>query len=242
MLSRVLLALALSAPSLAQTTWYVDVNSPNDPGTGTAADPYRYIQYAIDQTTTLSGDRLLLAPGQYAEDLTIVGKMLYIVGDASNPPVLVGADTTPSILTASQYAWPWLDNIALDGSAGQRCIDCTGSNLTVQNSTFAGTNYYSSAGGHVYVANSTVQLEGCTFMVDTTYPVSGGGLYAGSSTVNIDSCTFQGVGNGCWLQGGGGIAAASCQLTIKQSSFIGLCNEDSEGGGMAIHASQTQIE
>ncbi|HIK59957.1 MAG TPA: hypothetical protein EYF98_04620, partial [Planctomycetes bacterium] len=79
MLSRVLLALVLAAPSLAQTTWYVDVNSPNDPGTGTAADPYRYIQYAIDQTTTVDGDRLLLAPGQYAEDLTIVGKMLYIV-------------------------------------------------------------------------------------------------------------------------------------------------------------------
>jgi hypothetical protein len=239
MLSRVLLALALSAPSLAQTTWYVDVNSPNDPGTGTAADPYRYIQYAIDQAATLSGDRLLVAPGQYAEDLTLVGKELYIVGDASNPPVLLGADTNTAILTASQYAWPWLDNIVLDGSAGQRCIECTGSNLTVQNSNFLGANDFGGDGGQVEVANSTVRLENCQFKTCASGS-TGGVLYGRSSTITVDSCSFT---DGCGLAGaGGGIFATDCILTVKLSIFYSLWTDDEEGGAMALHDSQAQIE
>ncbi|MDP6940005.1 MAG: right-handed parallel beta-helix repeat-containing protein [Planctomycetota bacterium] len=239
MLSRVLLALALSAPSLAQTTWYVDVNSPNDPGTGTAADPYRYIQYAIDQAATIDSDRLLLAPGQYAEDLSITKKRLYIVGDAANPPALIGAYTTTAILTASQAAWPWLDNIILDGSGGQRCIECTKSNLTVQNSTFLGANDFGGDGGQVEVANSTVRLENCQFKT-CAWDSTGGVLYGRSSTIKVDSCSFTG---GCALAGdGGGIFATDCILTVKMSSFYKLGTDDGEGGAMALHDSQAQIE
>jgi hypothetical protein len=64
------LAVVIScAAAQAQTTWYVDLNG-TPPGTGSASDPYTAIQYAIDQPTTVSGDTLLVAPGEYAESIT----------------------------------------------------------------------------------------------------------------------------------------------------------------------------
>jgi len=44
---------------------YVDANSPNDPGTGTASDPFRRIQDAINDDGTGSGDIIQIQPGVY---------------------------------------------------------------------------------------------------------------------------------------------------------------------------------
>ncbi len=62
--------LALLAPLSAQTTWYVDVHAPA-PGLGTQAQPYKSIQYAHNQATTLAGDTLSVAPGVYSETLLL---------------------------------------------------------------------------------------------------------------------------------------------------------------------------
>jgi hypothetical protein len=62
------LALAAAVPAVAQTTWYIDVNA-TPPGLGTQAEPYTSIQYAVSQPTTLSGDTLLVAPGEYLENV-----------------------------------------------------------------------------------------------------------------------------------------------------------------------------
>lgn len=64
---RTALALALITPaSLAQTTWHVDASGVA-PGSGTPADPYTSIKYALDQASTVDGDSLLVAPGTYVE-------------------------------------------------------------------------------------------------------------------------------------------------------------------------------
>jgi hypothetical protein len=66
---RTSLALVLLAPlGLAQTTWYVDVNG-TPPGTGTLADPYTSIHYAVNRPTTLFNDVVLVAPGTYVENI-----------------------------------------------------------------------------------------------------------------------------------------------------------------------------
>ena len=65
------LVLAVLCPQLsAQTTWYVDVNG-TPPGSGTPADPYTSIQYAIAQPSTLAGDTILALPGTYVENLEV---------------------------------------------------------------------------------------------------------------------------------------------------------------------------
>jgi hypothetical protein len=52
----------------AANTWYVDVHAVA-PGDGSQASPYTSIQYAIDQPSTLNGDTLLVAPGEYVENI-----------------------------------------------------------------------------------------------------------------------------------------------------------------------------
>jgi hypothetical protein len=85
--------LAASAAS-AQTTWYVDGNG-IPPGSGTPADPYTSIQYAIDQPTTVSFDTILVAPGTYDETLNLMpsNKQLSVVS-TGGPLVTVIAPST----------------------------------------------------------------------------------------------------------------------------------------------------
>jgi len=66
----VLLAAALAAPALAQTTWFVD-GSAQGPGTGTRLDPYSSIQYALHHPATQPGDVILVGPGVYCENLSV---------------------------------------------------------------------------------------------------------------------------------------------------------------------------
>ena len=52
MLRTLTLCLALAPLASAQTTWYVDVSG-TPPGTGSAADPYTSIDYALNQPATV---------------------------------------------------------------------------------------------------------------------------------------------------------------------------------------------
>lgn len=78
--SLLLVASILLCPAAsAQSTWFVDsANSP--PGAGTAADPYSSIQFALDQQTTLDGDSLEVAFGDYLESVDFRGKAVTVSG------------------------------------------------------------------------------------------------------------------------------------------------------------------
>jgi hypothetical protein len=61
----------------AASTWYVDVHA-TAPGDGSHGSPYTSIQYAIDQTSVMSGDTLLVAPGDYVENVDMHYKSLTV--------------------------------------------------------------------------------------------------------------------------------------------------------------------
>jgi len=97
-MTRWLLACFLATPALAQTTWYVDLAG-TPPGSGTQADPYTSLQYALDQPTTASGDVLSVAPGTYVENLALPQKSVRIEApggpgvtriEAASPGPLIG--------------------------------------------------------------------------------------------------------------------------------------------------------
>ncbi len=60
--------LTLIGSALAQSTWHVDAAG-TAPGTGTQADPFTRIDYAVDQAAVLSGDTILIAPGDYVDEM-----------------------------------------------------------------------------------------------------------------------------------------------------------------------------
>ena len=62
------LSLASLARAHAQTNWYVDASVPG-PGTGTVGDPYSSIKFALQQTSTVHGDTVLVAPGVYTASI-----------------------------------------------------------------------------------------------------------------------------------------------------------------------------
>lgn len=64
----------LAGATQAQTTWYVDVHA-TPPGLGTQSNPYASIQYAHNQTTTAEFDTILVAPGEYHENLTFTKRL-----------------------------------------------------------------------------------------------------------------------------------------------------------------------
>lgn len=57
--------LFLPAVAFSQTTWYVDDDAPNNPGSGTPSDPFLKIQSAIN--VSCGGDTVLVLPGTYVE-------------------------------------------------------------------------------------------------------------------------------------------------------------------------------
>ena len=72
---KILLPLALviltASARAFSNTWYVDASAA-PPGNGTIGSPYASIQYAHDQATTVDDDLILVAPGTYFENLTLI--------------------------------------------------------------------------------------------------------------------------------------------------------------------------
>jgi hypothetical protein len=115
-----LTALALLVP-IASNTWYVDAQAV-PPGNGSAATPYASIQYALDQPTTLHGDLLLVAPGEYVENVTLSKRVLVRATGAPDETVLrasqPGAVVTSTALEGSGpggYEAAIVEGLTIDG-------------------------------------------------------------------------------------------------------------------------------
>lgn len=67
MLRFVLAAFSLSCPAWAQSTWYVDATG-TPPGSGSQADPFTSVTFALAQSSVLAGDTILVEPGVYLDE------------------------------------------------------------------------------------------------------------------------------------------------------------------------------
>ncbi len=113
-LSGALLSLLPSIAS-AQTTWYVDVNAA-PPGSGTLANPYASIQYAITRNTTVTGDTILVAPGLYVENVADYPKRVTV--RASAGPLLTELrPQNPLVATAYLDQGSTIEGFTLTGNS-----------------------------------------------------------------------------------------------------------------------------
>jgi hypothetical protein len=212
---RVALALLLLAiPSYAQSTWYVDVTA-SPPGNGTPQSPYAGLQHAIAQPSTLSGDRIVVAPGTYREALDFLGKRLVVRSSG-------GAGVT-----------------VLDGSGlGARIVRIAsgeGAGTRLQGFTVRNAQSVVIDGGAVLCQNSTVEIRDCTFLDNALAPWEadrGGAVAAVNATVDIVRCTFA---NCRAITHGGGVYARYAKVRIDHCSFTS-CVAVYEGGGAVAGA------
>lgn len=175
-LRRVVIALifqsSFASAAFAQSTWYVDVHG-TAPGDGSLAAPFTSLQYALDRPTTLNGDTLIVAPGTYVENLTLVDLSVTI------------ASTDGAARTAIRAAGPG-DVVRVESLGG--------SVVTLEGITLQGGQGAQDDGLHV-LAQSAVILRDCVLTGN-----AGAGVHT-DFDVSIEECTI--VGNGIGVQSTG---------------------------------------
>ncbi len=148
---------------------YVDVNSPNAPGTGSYADPFRRIQHAIDSAD--NGDTVVVNEGVYTGDpnnrnLHFDGKTITLRSTApNNPDVVANTIIDPNGAGRGFYFF--------DSGEDPNCVI---SGLTIRN------GYTGGKGGGIYCYRASPTIKNCTIFNNSSN-MYGGGLYFQDSDV-----------------------------------------------------------
>lgn len=221
-----LLFALFASPALSQTTWIVDVSAAG-PGTGTSADPYASVQYAVDQAGTVSGDTLMLLPGTYTENVDLSGKSLAIVGrDGPAATHIAAAIGAPILRMASgEGAGTRVEGLTIrDGidhapSGGEGLgIQVIGSTLEVADCVIRDQDA-GFLGSGIYALNATLVVRNTTFTENRDVRNRGGCAYLEDSSASFTDCSF--VDNGDWIDCGPVIATNGGDLEVRECHFAG---------------------
>ena len=179
-----LFSLCLVSISKATDVIYVDLNGPNDPGTGTFADPFRKIQDAID--AAIDGDIVEIQPGLYTGpgnyNLDPKGLAITIRSiDPNNSDVVSNTIIDPNEAGRGFYVHSGED------------ANCIISGLTIRNG-YSGGN-----GGGIFCYISSPTIANCA--ISCNYAVTyGGAIFCQSSSPQFISCII--TGNSAGWDGG----------------------------------------
>jgi hypothetical protein len=245
---RALPALVLSSfvPSaLTQTTWYVDAGA-TPPGSGTQGSPYTSIQYALSQSTTLSGDTVLVLPGTYAENVDFLGKAVRLVSSGGRTVTTIdggGSTTYISTITFANGEGPGsvLQGFTVTNGIGTYDpglnvsqgggVRISGASPTIRDCLITANE--AEAGGNLFSDGGSPRIEGCTLSYNLS-PFSGwaggGARFEGGSPWLVDTLIW---GNGAPCFGGGLYFEDSLPTllrTVVRDNYSTYC----EGGGVYL--------
>lgn len=235
------IAFLLTATSQAQTSWYVDVAA-TPPGTGSVQDPYSSLAFALEQTSTASGDTIFVAPGVYAESVDLLGKDVSILGDPSALPEFIGDGQSSVFRIASgESSACRLARLIIRGTAGTDIGGSTfggglfidGAAPTLVDLRFTGCS--AERGGAIAVLDGSPRLSSSQ-LTDNEASI-GGAIHLSGGAMRVDSTSFTGnlAGTSPTLNQSGGGAIASdtgTSLFITDSEFE--LNRTSRGSGGAL--------
>ena len=203
-----LLGFLLVSLSHAAEVIYVDVNGPNDPGTGVFDDPFRKIRHAIDWA--FDGDIIEIRPGIYTGDpnnynLDPGGKSITIGStDPCNSNIIANTIIDPNGEGRGFYFHSGEDaNFVVAG-------------LTIRN------GYMGGKGGCMYFYNSSPTISNCIISGNTA-GLHGGAFFSQNSNPKFTGCTI--TGNSAGWDGG----AMECWAGVPE--FVNCIITDNEAGG-----------
>lgn len=205
--SSLLTASLLSPLALAQSTWYVD-QAGTPPGTGSQADPFTDLQFAVDQATTLDGDEILVLPGVYSGGLDFAGKTLSVTS-TGDPlfTVLIGSGSVVSA-TSGEGPGTSLEGFSIVGGSGTLNVSTTGI-LSVR-------------GGGVLVVDSALLLRDC--VLDSNSAGQGAGAFVEGGHLELVDCEVKNnvaSSNNTGTVAGGGVACTRGLLTMSGTRVSG---------------------
>ena len=260
------LAFVGTTSSFAATTWYVSTNG-LDSNPGTQTEPYATIAHAIDVTTTVNGDTVLIEAGTYYESLlNPSGKAITIQGSLNGNGSLattIDAQQGGSVFTLinAETNATVIKNLVVTGGSGLLDKDrnffvgggivCYDSDPTIVNCNITG-NTAEQLGGGIYCFDSSPIISGCT-IADNTANENGGGIICDTnSSPTISGCTITGNTAGS----GGGIfcensnsnpTITDCTIADNMATYSGggiFCFDSNPtiNGGTVCGNTPTQID
>lgn len=199
-----LAVLALLAP-LAASARADDIEVPAQAAT---------IQLAIGLAD--DGDRVLVAPGTYAEVLSIVGKSIEVIGTAGAAATIVDASGIAGeegVLIASTGPGTRLDGLTIRGATMQGVRVTSGASVVIERCIVEG----SASRGIQASSGTSVLVEECLVRDN-----AGGGT-SGSSSTTLVRCRVEGNGGAAVQVGGGciGGVAIDCWIVGNEATFAG---------------------
>ena len=229
--------ITLSAVSSAQAAFIlVDVANCPGPGSGTIGDPYCSIQTAIDNA--LDTDEIIVAQGEYFENVNFNGKAIILrsgnpndAGVVMNTIINGGGSGTVVTCNSGEGANTVLNGFVITGgnaSSGGGMHNLS-SSPTVANCTFTGNSASLRGGGMYNNSNSSPTVTNCTFSGNTSQ-VGGGMRNEDGSSPTVTNCTFSGnnATNGGGMDNNSSSSPNVTNCTFSGNSATGI------GGGMAI--------
>jgi hypothetical protein len=159
------------------------------------------------------GDRIVLSPGTYIENIDLLDRRVVIEG-ASTPEVtrIDGNANLMPTLRASDKACSGtiLRNLTLTGGTG------------LPSAALKATDYY--GGGLCVMGGASVRLENCHLVDNGTKgqgATFGGGAYAGGkgSRIELHGCLVR--GNNAWASGGATIADNEATIVHDRCTIVG---------------------
>ena len=209
----------LAALAGAQTTWHVDVAG-SPPGTGTAADPYTSLQYALAQAATVAGDTVLVAPGTYLERIDFLGKDVAVRSTGGPAATVLDGAGAGSVVTFANGEGPLavLEGFTVRGGLGV---------------PFG--NPPSRRGGGILALGASPTLR--SLVVRENQATHGAGLYLEASAAAVVDSTIERNGGSAYIAGiyGTGIWASGPvtveRCTLRDNNGFTVGYTAGEGGG-----------
>ena len=209
----IVFGLCLVSISNAANVIYVDVNGPNEPGTGSSEDPFLRIQDAID--SAIGGDIVEIQPGLYT------GAGNYNLDPAGKGITIRSTDPNNPDITANTIIDPNKAGRVFNFYNGEDA-NCVVSGLTIRN------GYTGGKGGGIFCYYSSPTIKNCVISGNSA-SLHGGAIFCQNGNPHFIGCIINGNSAGydggaleCWT---GTLEFINCIITDNHAS-------DGVGGGV----------
>ena len=210
-----------ASAAAAGNSWYVDsVNGNCSTGNGSPGNPFCTMSQALAVAT--AGDTLVVAPGSYADSLTLWFDLHFVASGGSGATFwqpFGGAPLRALDVRGGVTADLTGFTIRSASSPIGGALVMSQSSVTIADCVFdanAATNGGSATGGAIYSQDSTLTLERVAF-TGNSGEASGGAIHFSGGSLTATDCTFtaNAAGRGAGLYTAGTASATLTRCTIE---------------------------
>jgi len=254
---------AFHTPLPNLTTWYVDGSVPG-PGCGTAADPFKKIQYGLNASGLT--DDIIVAAGTYNESIFVEGDR-QLIGAGAATTIIDGSGTGTFVVDLSgptgQVNGSLVEGFTITNGliagtgAGVRISvakstirDCiiTGNassqgggvalvfsaELVIENTTIS-NNTADGSGGALFVGGGFVTLTDVDFIDNGSLSSNPGAvIYAGTGTIDMTDCQVSGNGQP-------GTGRGAIYIENNTATMTGCTVSDFDQGGVIVNGATADL-